>query len=284
MFVWRRRAGVSWLAANESRLRQIGGDRLVIIAQTGRKQLIAEIAETRHRKLEDIRAKFGGRIETFPRDLASRFAREQNRSEIKIGKRLTIVRSCRRHPASGQEHELLIPAGAAFGTGEHPTTAMCLRFLEEISRNHGNRWMMLDLGTGSGILALAAGKFGARKVVAIDSDPRAISTARDNAQSNKLPEVKFQVATARRFRSAQKFNIITANLFSELLIELLPRIKRMLNPDGRAILSGVLRWQETDLTDAAAAANLRVVTVRRRGKWIAMLVNHSGCKPHPDRR
>jgi ribosomal protein L11 methyltransferase len=126
---------------------------------------------------------------------------------------------------------------------------------------------LLDLGTGSGILALAAARFGAKRVIAIDDDPVAIATARENARRNKLDNIDFRVADVRRWKFPKQIDIITANLFSELLIEILPKIKRA----QRLILSGILREQETRLVRALKRNGIVIVEMRRRGKWIAIL-------------
>ena len=89
---------------------------------------------------------------------------------------------------------IVIPASAAFGTGEHATTAMSLRFLEHLTRGWEDGWSLADLGTGSGILALAAKRFGAGHVIGIDIDPRAIAIAEANARLNKIENVDFRLA------------------------------------------------------------------------------------------
>jgi len=165
---------------------------------------------------------------------------------------------------------LIIPAEAAFGTGEHATTAMCLRLLEQVSRSWKHDWSIVDLGTGSGILALAAKLLGATRVIGIDNDPIAISTAKQNARLNKIESVKFRVGDVRRWKSQGQIDIVTANLFSELLIEIVPRIK----PVRRLILSGILRNQERDVSRALARNKIDILEVRRRGKWVAMLAGH----------
>ena len=129
------------------------------------------------------------------------------------------------------------------------------------------RWTLLDLGTGSGILALAAARFGAKRVIAIDNDPVAIATARENARRNKLDNIDFRVADVRRWPFPPRIEIITANLFSELLIEILPKLKRA----QRLILSGILRDQEAQLVRALKRNGIVIVEMRRRGKWIAIL-------------
>jgi len=176
---------------------------------------------------------------------------------------------------------MIIPAGAAFGTGEHATTAMCLRFLEKTSLNWKRGWSMVDLGTGSGILALVAKLLGATRVVGIDNDPVAISTAKQNARLNKIRGALFQVGDVRRAKLPRKIDIVSANLFSELLIELLPKLKTA----RWLILSGIMRDQERDVIRALKRKKSRlrqgyggqvdIVQVRRRGKWIAILAANS---------
>src|SRR6476659_5631167 len=276
MFVWRKRASAVWLAANEAPLREIGGQRLAIISRPERKSAIAEIAGSSRRNLEKIRSRFGGTIEKLPRDWLKEFSRSQKSEPIKIGNRLVIYRSVTSKNRS-RNKSLLIPAGRAFGTGEHPTTAMSLRLLERCTRFWGVQAgslrspeperTLLDLGTGSGILALAAARFGAKRVIAIDDDPVAIATARQNAQRNKLDNIDFRVADVRRWPFPPRIGIITANLFSELLIEILPKLKRA----QRLILSGILRDQEAQLVRALKRNGIVIVEMRRRGKWTAIL-------------
>jgi len=134
-------------------------------------------------------------------------------------------------------------------------------------RSPEKNWALLDLGTGTGILALAAKRLGAARVIAIDHDPVAIATARANARRNKLDNIDFHVADVRRWQFPPGIDIITANLFSELLIEILPKLKRA----QRLILSGILRDQEAQLVRALKRNGIVIVETRRRGKWIAMV-------------
>ena len=272
MFVWRKRASARWLAANEDELRTIVGDQLAIIETASSKTATAEVADADRRRLERLHRRFGGRIATLPRYWLRNFSRLAAKRSVKIGKQLRIVR--RRTHIRGSPG-LVIPAGAAFGTGDHATTAMCLDLLERISRTLPPGWTLIDFGTGSGILALAARRFGARKVCAIDLDPVAISTAKENARLNKIHGIEFRTDDARTVTGAQKFNVVSANLFSDLLVEILPRITRVLKDEGFAILSGILRNQECDLLRSFRGVPLQLSGIRRRGKWIALLASKS---------
>jgi ribosomal protein L11 methyltransferase len=269
MFVWQKRASPAWLAANERGLAEAAGEKLAIIALSLRKTVMAEVADDSRRDLERLHSQFGGEITILPHDWLKTFAEPGGRDPISVGGRLKIV-GANTEPRN-TDQELIIPAGAAFGTGDHSTTAMSLRLLEQISRSWKAGWSMLDLGTGSGILALAAKMFGAKRVVGIDLDSIAIATAKENARMNKMSNIEFRIGDARRLNAATEFEIVSANLFSELLIQILPRIARSLKGTGFAVLSGILRNQEAGVADALGEARLHKQIVRRRGKWIAIL-------------
>jgi ribosomal protein L11 methylase PrmA len=246
MYLWRRRATPQWWFDHEKDLRARFGNTLTVIEFPNRIQVQIESACNSRTPLRE----FGGRIEKLPRDWLNRFLQQQKTKPIQVGNR-----------------KLLIPRGAAFGTGEHATTILSLSLLEKSSRKMTPDWSLVDLGTGSGILALAARSLGAQGVIGIDFDPVAISTARENAKRNKIDQVRFQVADVRRWRLPHQVDIVTANLFSELLLEILPGLKR----SRWLILSGILRKQESNLLRALKRHQIEVVEIRRRGKWIAML-------------
>jgi ribosomal protein L11 methyltransferase len=271
MFVWRKRASARWLAANEGELRRIAGDQLAVIETGSGKTATAEVADNDRRRLERVRRRFGGRITTLPRYWLRNFSRLSAKRSLRIGKRLRIVQ--RRMQLRESDPALIIPAGAAFGTGDHATTAMSLNLLERISRMLAPGWSLIDLGTGTGVLALAAKRFGAGKVCAIDLDPTAISTAKENARLNKILGIEFRVSDVRTVTTAQKFDIVSANLFSDLLIEISPRVARMLKGGGFAILSGILHNQERDLRRGFRGVPLRLLDIRRRGKWNTLLAS-----------
>jgi ribosomal protein L11 methyltransferase len=276
MYRWRKFAEPRWLQDREELLQTRAGGALTVIERPGRSRVRLEVCCLDHRAAKYLLAEFGGQIERLPRDWLQRIERAQKARPLKIGKRLVILNlggplaprwSRHRDPS----YSLIIPAAAAFGTGEHATTAMCLRLLEEATRGWKDKWRMLDAGTGTGILALAGRCFGAQDVLAIDNDPRAIATAKENARVNAIRGVHFVLGDAARKTGRRKFDVITANLFSELLISALPIWKTRLHRNGFMILSGVLREQEGELLRALSANRFENARVRRRGKWIALL-------------
>ena len=234
----------------------------MIVQRPGRKRLQLEIVCQSRSTARAVVREFGGRIEQLPVDWLERFT-VRKLNPILIGKRLVVATSIEALQGSSARSPrwiplrlskphapritspaaydfkpplLVIPASLAFGTGEHATTAMSLRFLEELSRRWKRGWSLVDLGTGSGILALAAKHFGAGHVTAIDVDSTAISIAESNARLNQIHGVTFRLSDVRKWRPTHETDVITANLDSELLIEILSKLRR----GGRLILSGIL--------------------------------------------
>jgi ribosomal protein L11 methyltransferase len=285
MHQWRKLAEPRWLSAHENILQARALGRLVIISRPGRKRLQLEIACTSRNLARKLIEEFGGRAEKWPRDWLKRFADLHKSKPLKIGKRLLISttvssRAKRRTYRVGRMTRsgrldarepllVVIPASAAFGTGGHATTAMSLRLLERLTRNWEKGWSLADLGTGSGILALAAKRFGAGRVTGIDIDPKAISIAKANARLNKIDNADFQLGDVRRWKPAAAWDVIAANLYSELLIDVLSKLKR----SNWLILSGVLRRQENELLCVLRQNNMEVASVKRRGKWIAVMAS-----------
>jgi ribosomal protein L11 methyltransferase len=271
MYLWRKIAEPRWLSARENILQARSDGRLAIISRPGRKRLQLEIACTSRNDCRKLVEEFGGRTEKLPRNWLKRFACLHRSKPLKVGKRLVIAGKIDFQTPKAfvlkKRRLLVIPASAAFGTGEHATTAMSLRLLERLTREWKNIWSLRDLGTGSGILALAAKRFGAERVVGIDVDPKAISVAKVNARLNKIDNVDFKLGDLRKWKSWAGRDIVAANLYSELLIEILPKLKR----SNWLILSGVLRIHENKFFHALRRNKIEVVKVNRRGKWIAVL-------------
>src|SRR5262249_9123471 len=187
---------------------------------------------------------------------------------IRIGRRLEIVSLTPRH--APERVTLVIPAADAFGTGGHATTAMSLRLLEQVTRKMDAGWRLLDAGSGTGILALAARRLGARASLGLDNDPRAVINARHNARLNRITRTKVLVADILRFQTTERYEVVTANLFSELLIAALPGFRRALLPEGLLILSGILREHSDSVLSALDRNGFQLEKKRRRGKWIAL--------------
>jgi ribosomal protein L11 methyltransferase len=275
MYIWRKRATTGWLRLRSEDLVRRFGATLAVIERPGNARTLLETACSTNTQARNLIREFGGSVEKLRPDWLEHFAKRTEAKPLRIGSRLIV----RRAPASQREQphsharNLIIPADAAFGTGEHATTTMCLRLLERVTRKRSGAWAMLDAGTGSGILAIAGSCFGATRVVAIDNDPLASAIATRNARANGRRNIEFLTGDVLKQRFAKKFDIITANLFSEILIATLPLWSRHLGRDGCLILSGILRSQEKAMLRALKPLGFGILETRRRGKWIAVLAS-----------
>ena len=267
-YLWRKLATADWLESHEMELDAQTGGTHAVIERPGRLRVCLECFCLNFRRARVLAEMFGGSAVRLPVDWEARFFETHKTKPLRIGSRL-IIRG-ESEPTTTEPAALVIPAGTAFGTGAHATTAMSLRLLERVTRRLPQGWRMLDAGTGSGILALAGERFGANRIIAVDNDPKAIRTARENARRNHLRGVRFLLGDVNAHTTG-RFDIITANLYSELLTTTLPRFRSCLREGGRLILSGVLRVQEPTLRRALRANGFRVLEARRRGKWIALL-------------
>jgi ribosomal protein L11 methyltransferase len=208
--------------------------------------------------------------------LAKRVAREdwaeswkRHFKPIEIGTRLLIKPGwIKRRPRKGQAVVVLDP-GLSFGTGNHPTTAFCLRELAA-RRKTGRAQSFWDIGTGSGILAIAAAKLGYAPVRAIDFDPEAVRVARENAMRNGVAR-KLRIArgdiTILPSRRREKYDFICANLVSTLLLAVRERIVARLRPGGTLVLAGILKGEFAQIQKAYEQAGLKLLRTRAQGEW-----------------
>jgi ribosomal protein L11 methyltransferase len=165
--------------------------------------------------------------------------------------------------------EVVLDPGLSFGTGRHPTTAFCLRQLAA-RRRPGAAQSCLDIGTGSGILAIAAAKLGYAAVDAFDFDAEAVGIARANARRNgvaALIRVRRQDLTKLPRQSAQQYSLICANLISSLLMAERDRILARLCADGVLVVAGILEGEFAQVQRAFETAGLRLVASRTQNEW-----------------
>ena len=180
------------------------------------------------------------------------------------------------HDAGQVPHGVIpmrIEAGLAFGTGHHETTALCLGALSDLARKHSYR-NVLDLGTGTGLLAIGAAKLWKRPVLASDIDPVAVEVTRDNARDNGVaPLVRAVTAdglTNPILANAAPYDLLIANILAGPLTQLAPSIIRSLAPGAILLLSGLLYNQEKLVT--SFYRSLRYVRARRSGPWSALVL------------
>ena len=173
------------------------------------------------------------------------------------------------------KYPLLIDAGRAFGTGEHETTSLCLEAIYYLSKKY-NFHNMLDMGCGSGILAIAMAKIWKEKIFAVDIDSVAVGVARVNARKNFVNNfIKFNVSNgylSKEIIQRAKFDLITANILAKPLIKFAPYLKKSLSKDGIAILSGLLNYQEKAVIKAHLIQGLKLVKIFRKNSWSAIIL------------
>lgn len=168
---------------------------------------------------------------------------------------------------------LLIPAGMAFGTGDHSTTGTCLRILCDLANDLPMGFEAADLGTGSGILAIASEFLGAGNVFALDNDPAAVRVAKANIRKNRCKNIHVAKGSVLDWSTETPCHLIMANLYSDLLIASGPVIAQALRPAGSLIFSGVLKTQLEEVSKALRREGFKNLGVTVRGKWCAGLAS-----------
>lgn len=187
---------------------------------------------------------------------------------LQMGHRLWIVPSWHQAPDPDAVNLLLDP-GLAFGTGTHPTTALCLGWLD--AQDIAQR-QVLDYGCGSGILAIAALKLGADTAVGVDIDPQALQASRDNAERNQIDESRLILDYPERIGQGQ-FDVVVANILAGPLVDMAATIAERVKSGGHLALSGILATQADTVLDAYRAQGLSMDEPREREGWV-LLTGH----------
>lgn len=164
---------------------------------------------------------------------------------------------------------LVIDPAMAFGTGHHETTRSCLVLMERHAGN-SNKDSFLDLGTGTGILAIAASKMGFHRIVAADTDILAVDATRMNAALNKVEGIAIREGSITGLN--ETFDFIAANIISGVLVQLAPELAAHLKPGGIAVLSGILSEQAPEVIEAVIQSGLTLIEQYPDGKWMSLAV------------
>ena len=277
-FVWRKLSTVKWEDTWMERLGWLG-QRLVMFTLPNSRSLRIEAYHVTRTEGDTLVSAFGGTLRVA-RPLTRKELEPKPRPPLRVRGRLLVVSTEKELELARRQHAktpaLLIPATVAFGTGEHATTASCLRMIADVAHElRGTEWDALDLGTGSGILAFAARIFGAGKVEASDFDATAVRVAKENAAANNITGVHFIRSDLLKWTAPRQWPVVLANVFSTTLIAAAPRIAGAVEKGGRLILSGILRTQEGEVLAAFRKQGCRLERAVRKGKWVTLLTRRA---------
>jgi ribosomal protein L11 methyltransferase len=194
-----------------------------------------------------------------------------------IGKRLIIRPSWREYTPKNDEVVLTLDPGMAFGTGVHPTTRMCL---EQVEQQVQPGMRVLDVGTGSGILALAAAKLGAAIVYAIDNSSVAVESTKANVELNDLSEkitvVLGVLDDVEARRHAGQYDLVLANIIAHVIGSIAPELAQVLAPTGLLIVSGIIEARRPDAQEPLLAAGLELMDEVKIDDWLALIFRRRG--------
>jgi len=193
---------------------------------------------------------------------------------VRIGRRFVIKPSWRDYTPAGDDIVIEIDPGLAFGSGLHPTTQLCLKLFEDMDLTGQS---LFDVGTGSGVLSIAALKLGAGPIRAVDIDDVAVRVAQENFERNGFPPGQAGSPIETAVGSAvdtggRQWQIVVANILAHILIKLMPDLAAAIAPGGKLILSGMIAEQEEEVTAVANRHRLQVIDRKTEEDWVALVV------------
>lgn len=204
----------------------------------------------------------------------------------RVGQRLVIVPAWEEYAPAPGEVTIRLEPGMAFGTGLHPTTRLCLEALEKYVTSQST---LLDVGTGSGVLAIGAAKLGARRVDALDADPVAVSVAQENVRMNGVEAVvtvahgslrggdavPLNFATGGPVPTLDEghFDLVAVNIVAPVIVGMAASLARRVRPGGRVIAAGLIEPQEADVRAALASHGLQVIERSQEKDWVGLVAH-----------
>jgi len=187
---------------------------------------------------------------------------------FKITKRIVIKPSWQDYDANPDDIVIELDPGMAFGTGTHPTTTLCISMIEKYIKK-GDKF--LDIGTGSGILMIAAAKLGAQKVCGIDNDEVAMDIAKKNLLLNGIDSKNFKVMTGSLTDKVnERFDFVAANILTETIMVLLDTVKSVLKNKSVFICSGIIEKNKDKVVEKMVASGFEVIGIREKEEWVSL--------------
>lgn len=273
MWVWSKLSGAKWEDAWEERF--YGNPNVVISHFKDKPTIRIEVYGPSEAAALEIQEQFGGSI---------RKVKEQNWAALspvqapplKIRDCLLITQESEKEKLAALQEDfpdrqlISIPPEMAFGTGDHATTSTVLRYLvDEARRREGQSWSCLDLGTGSGILAIGASLMGAVGGLALDYDPKSVEATLRNLKRAEVTQFEVVEANVLEWEAPAKYEVLFANLFSDVLRGSFPGMARWIKPGGTLIISGILKEQWSITREAAELAGFALAEEKAIGKWVS---------------
>ncbi len=185
---------------------------------------------------------------------------------IEIGENLAVVPSWEEYENKDGRTVLSIDPGAAFGTGTHATTSLCLEILDNHIKGSEK---LLDIGTGSGILAIASVLLGAESALGVDIDAQSVKTAKENSEINNISNKTDFIVGDLADKVTGKYNIVCANIVADVIIKLLPDVSQFMEEDAILIISGIIDIRKDDVLKAVAENGFTVAEEKYRDNWCA---------------
>jgi ribosomal protein L11 methyltransferase len=238
-------------------------------------------------RLEESRLQLEGDVQTLARRHPFRYTIEYRRIDEddwaeswkaffhpqKISATMVVKPTWREYTAMPNEKVIEIDPGMAFGTGTHPTTALCVQLLEKYL--HAGR-SVLDVGTGSGILLIVAAKLGAGRLTGVDADPVAVEVARKNLAQNRIGSQGVELHCGHLVNAVSRsHDLVVANILADVILELLDDVPGVLNPDGIFICSGIILSRRQHVADKMAGVGLTCLEVLEQDEWVALVGHRS---------
>ncbi len=205
-------------------------------------------------------------MEVFPKDWENEW--KKYFKPTRIGQKIVIKPSWEIFEATEDDLIIEIDPGNAFGSGTHETTSMCIEMIEKYMNKSDT---VVDVGCGSGILAIAAGKLGSKNIIAADIDPSAVETAKENIHMNGLSDVTEVRCGNLLDVIPEKADLVVANIIADIIVKLSDDIDQILKPDATFISSGIILDKTDWVVDELKKRQFEIVEVKKKGEWAVVV-------------